>query len=177
MLYHANYATSGVSSAVCRLDTIYWNSFVSTPTTNTKDSLNYLLGSNFKLSGGLGISINRYSFLEQTYQLDTLSKYTAKIAKTERSSSTAIKIYWNEVSDAAAYNLEYRAIDSTEWTTASNSITGLNYTVNNLTPGATYCFRVNAFFFLNGKITQQRSQNQSNRRSPQTLPQTVQIGE
>ncbi len=145
MLYHANYATSGVSSAVCRLDTIYWNSFVSTPTTNTKDSLNYLLGSNFKLSGGLGISINRYSFLEQTYQLDTLSKYTAKITKTERSSSTAIKIYWNEVSDAAAYNLEYRAIDSTEWTTASNSITGLNYTVNNLTPGATYCFRVNAF--------------------------------
>ena len=147
ILYHANYATSGISAGVCRLDTIYWNSFVSTPTTNTSDSLNYLLGSNLKLSGGLGISINRYSFLEQTYQLDSLSKYTAKIVKTERSSTTSVKVYWNEVSDATAYNLEYRTIDSPNWITASNSITDLNFTVKNLTCGVTYCFRVNAFVF------------------------------
>ncbi len=145
MLYHSNYATSGVSASACRVDTVYWNSFVSSPTANTNGSLNYLLGSNLKLSGGLGMSINRYSFLEQNYQLDSLSKYTGKITKTERSSSTSIKVYWKEISDATAYNLEYRAYDSSEWKTASNQITATNYTVKNLTVGVTYCFRVNAF--------------------------------
>lgn len=145
MLYHSNYATSGISSAVCRLDTVYWNSFVSNPVSNTTGSLNYLLGSNLKRVGGLGMSINRYSFLEQTYQLDSLSKYTGKITKTERSSSTSVKVYFKEISDATAYNLEYRAFDSPDWTVASNKITATNYTVKNLTPGVTYCFRVNAF--------------------------------
>lgn len=148
-LYHSNYATSGVSSAVCRVDTVYWKSFISNPTSNTSSSLNLLLGSNFKRSGGVGMSINRYSFLEQNYQLDSLTKYTSQIIKTERDSSTSIKIYFKQIPDATAYAVEYRANDSSKWITSTDSATGESYSVKNLTPGVTYCFRVRAF--ANGK--------------------------
>ena len=145
MLYHSNYATSGISSAVCRVDTVYWKSFIANPTTNVTGSLNLLLGSNFRRTGGVGMSLNRYSFLEQHYQLDSLTKYTSEITKTERDSSTSVKIYFKQIPDATAYSLEYRASDSNKWTTASNNITALSYSVKNLTPGVTYCFRVRAF--------------------------------
>ena len=145
MLYHSNYATSGISSAVCRVDTVYWKSFITNPTTNVTGSLNLLLGSNFRRTGGVGMSLNRYSFLEQYYQLDSLTKYTSEITKTERDSSTSVKIYFKQIPDATAYSLEYRASDSNKWTTASNNITALSYSVKNLTPGVTYYFRVRAF--------------------------------
>ena len=90
-----------------------------------------------------------YSFLEQYYQLDSLTKYTSEITKTERDSSTSVKIYFKQIPDATAYSVQYRASDSNKWITASNNITALNYSVKNLTTGAAYCFRVRAF--ANGK--------------------------
>lgn len=149
MLYHSNYATSGISSSVCRIDTVYWKSFIANPTSNKSNSLNLLLGSNFRRTGGVGMSLNRYSFLEQYYQLDSLTKYTSEITKTERDSSTSVKIYFKQIPDATAYSVQYRASDSNKWITASNNITALNYSVKNLTTGAAYCFRVRAF--ANGK--------------------------
>lgn len=149
MLYHSNYATSGIPSSACRVDTVYWKSFIANPTSNTSNSLNLLLGSNFKRSGGIGMSLNRYSFLEQYYQLDSLTKYTSDITKTERDSSTSVKVYFKQIADATAYSVEYRASDSDKWTTASSNITSLSYSVKNLTTGATYCFRVRAL--VNGQ--------------------------
>ena len=138
MLYHSNYATSGISSSVCRIDTVYWKSFIANPTSNKSNSLNLLLGSNFRRSGGVGMSLNRYSFLEQYYQLDSLTKYTSEITKTERDSSTSVKIYFKQIPDATAYSVQYRASDSNKWITASNNVTALNYSVKNLTTGAAY---------------------------------------
>lgn len=146
---HANYETPGIPASACRVDTIYWDSFVSNPNANatsngTITSLNLLLGSGLKMTQGFGISLNRYSFLESKYTLQSLSSTTCSIKKTERMSTTSIKVVWNTVSGATAYGLEYREINSNSWLSASDCITADNYTVGNLTTGLTYCFRVRA---------------------------------
>lgn len=98
-----------------------------------------------KLTQGMGISINRYSYLEPVYWLDSLSKYIPTVTKTERTRCTSIKVSRNEVDGATAYSLEYRKQEDTEWSVASYSILTTNYTVTSLTTGSTYCFRVRAF--------------------------------
>ncbi|MCD7797739.1 MAG: fibronectin type III domain-containing protein [Clostridiales bacterium] len=108
-------------------------------------SLNLLFGSTMKLTQGMGISINRYSYLEPVYWLDSLSKYIPTVTKTERTRCTSIKVSRNEVDGATAYSLEYRKQEDTEWSVASYSILTTNYTVTSLTTGSTYCFRVRAF--------------------------------
>lgn len=149
-LYHSNYATSGVSAAVCRLDTIYWSSFTSSPTANSYDkngnivSLNLLWGNKLKQQYSLGLSLNRYTYLEQKYQLDSLSKYKSGITKTERTSSTAVKVYWKSIENAAAYKLEYRQSTISEWTVYSDNILQTDCNITNLNIGTEYCFRVSA---------------------------------
>lgn len=148
---HSNYETGNIPASACRVDTIYWNSFISNPMANQYDSngnivsLNYLFGSNMKLTQGMGLSINRYSFLETKYYLDTFSRYTPTITKTERMSCSSIKVYWKPIDGVAAYSLEYRRQDCPDWTVASYSIATTDYTVKNLEIGSTYCFRLRAF--------------------------------
>lgn len=134
MLYHSNYATSGISSSVCRIDTVYWKSFIANPTSNKSNSLNLLLGSNFRRTGGVGMSLNRYSFLEQYYQLDSLTKYTSEITKTERDVQLPLKFI------SSRYRMlriqrQYRQAIQIKWITASNNITALNYSVKILQQG------------------------------------------
>lgn len=148
---HSNYETKNVPATACRVDTVYWNSFIANPTSNEYDSngnlvsLNLLLGSNMKLTQGMGLSLNRYAFLENTYYLDTLSMYTPTITKTERKSCTSIKVFWKAVEGAAAYSVEYRNSQDAVWGVASQWTTATDYTVGGLSIGAAYCFRVRAF--------------------------------
>lgn len=55
--------------------------------------------------------------------------------------STSATLNWNAVSGASSYSIKYRKSTSNSWTNISN-ITGTSRTITNLTPGATYQWRV-----------------------------------
>lgn len=147
---HSNYETQNVSASVCRVDTIYWNSFLSNLNNVYDDSgniisINYLFGSQFKLAQGFGLSLNRYSNIESKYILDSARSIDCKITKTERASTTSVKLTWNSVRGATAYSIDYRLNYDLNWINASYAITDTSFTVENLQVGQTYLFRVSAF--------------------------------
>lgn len=140
-IYHANYETTVYSRNSCHIDTIYWESFKSSPKRNTSNSLNALFYNKMKTSG-LGITINRYSNYTSIYELVTAG---APVIKTTRSSPTAIKVSWNTVRDAQRYRVEYKKTSDSAYTTATDSCKNTSYTVNKLTLNASYDFRVCAY--------------------------------
>ena len=58
---------------------------------------------------------------------------------------TSIPLTWDAVTGAAKYRVEYRVSGADTWTTASDSITGEAYTVEELTCGTSYAVQVSAF--------------------------------
>ena len=60
-------------------------------------------------------------------------------------SRTRIDLSWNAVTGAANYRVEYRRSSSSNWTTASSSISGTSYRVTGLACGRSYRFRVAAY--------------------------------
>jgi hypothetical protein len=150
---HSNYETNYIPATAVRVDTIYWQSLIDNPVNNEYNgseirSLNLLFGTQMKLTQGFGISINRFSKLEQSFYLDKGTRYKAKITKTERKSCTSVNVKWKKIDGASAYCLEYKA-GSGGYRVVSVDITADNYTVTGLTVGTLYTFRVKAY--ANGK--------------------------
>ena len=58
---------------------------------------------------------------------------------------TSIPLTWDAVTGAAKYRVEYRVSGADTWTTASDTITTASYTVDDLTCGTAYEFRVSIY--------------------------------
>ncbi|MCY3913922.1 MAG: cadherin domain-containing protein [Chloroflexi bacterium] len=58
---------------------------------------------------------------------------------------TSIPFTWDAVTGATKYRVEYRVSDADTWTTASDAITAAAYTVEELTCGTAYEFRVSIY--------------------------------
>ncbi len=58
---------------------------------------------------------------------------------------TEVDLSWDAVSGAAKYRVEYRLSTSSSWTTDDASVTGTSHTVDGLTCGTAYDFRVSAY--------------------------------
>ncbi len=147
--FHSNYETMNIPSSACRLDSIYWDSFLKNPTVNDYDgdaihSMNLLFGSHMKLTGGMGMSLNRCSNLESKYYLDVCSKKVPDIIKTERTSISSVKIQWQDLKFAEKYSVEMKLSSDKNWTLVSNSVKSNSYDFKKLKTGSTYQFRVRA---------------------------------
>lgn len=134
--YHSNYGSDN-----CRIDTIYWDSFRTSPKKSTSNSLNALFYNKMK-QGGLGITINRFSNYSSVYEVVTAG---APVITTTRSSPTSVKVSWNTVSGAEKYKIEYKKSSDSEYTITSDLCTNKYYTVKNLILGESYDFRVCAY--------------------------------
>ncbi|MGN0522255.1 MAG: fibronectin type III domain-containing protein [Eubacterium sp.] len=147
---HSNYETNYIPSTACRLDDIYWDSFLNDPMNNDYDgdtlhSLNLLFGSPMKLTGGMGMSLNRFTDLESKYYLDVYSQKVPEITKTERTSISSIKIEWTKLSFASKYCVEKKLSTESSWTTVSGNVKSNSYNFTGLTTGGIYQFRVRAY--------------------------------
>lgn len=147
---HSNYQTNNIAASAVRVDTIYWSKFIADPNHNLYSgdsivSLNLLFGSQMKLEGGFGISINRYSKLSSKYQLVKYDRYIPTITSTERSSSTSIKVKWDAISGAQYTSVEFKAANDKSWKVATSNAPQNYFDVKGLTMGVKYSFRVRVF--------------------------------
>lgn len=145
-LFHSNYNVSPYNRAQCHIDNVYWDSFRASPTKTARNSDGslYSLNAMFYATmqrGGIGITINRYSKYEDKFYLVGAA---IPSVRTERTSTTSIKVKWDEIIGASKYKIQYKKSSETNFKTLSDSSTDLSYTVKNLTIGTTYNFRVAA---------------------------------
>ena len=63
----------------------------------------------------------------------------------EAAGADSVPLSWSAVPNASKYRVEYRAGMDGEWSTASDSVTETNYTVEGLNSNTTYEFRVSAY--------------------------------
>ena len=59
--------------------------------------------------------------------------------------ATSVPLTWAAVPNAATYRVEYRVSGAEPWTTADDTLTGTTHTVEGLTCGTAYEFRVSAY--------------------------------
>ena len=59
--------------------------------------------------------------------------------------ATSVPLRWDAVANSATYRVEYRTSSATAWTTADDTLTGTTATVDGLTCGSAYAFRVSAY--------------------------------
>lgn len=145
VIYHSNYASKGNTSDTCHFDTIYWDSFRSSPTksanaSNGDYSLNAMFYAKMK-SGGLGITINRYAKYENKFYI---LKVTVPSVDCFNSSTTSLKLQWSKISDASKYQVQYKKSGESAYKDAATACTSNSTDVKNLTPGLSYDFRVRA---------------------------------
>lgn len=144
VIYHSNYASKGNTSNTCHFDTIYWDSFRSSPTKSaTASNGDYSLNAMFyaKMSGGLGITINRYTKYESKFYL---LKVTVPSVDCINASTTSLKLQWSEISGASKYQIQYKKSTDSSFANASTGCTATSFEIKNLTPGVTYNFKVRA---------------------------------
>ena len=58
---------------------------------------------------------------------------------------TSVSLSWDEVSNTSKYRVEYRLATSASWTTDDDTLTTISHTVDGLTCGTEYQFRVSAY--------------------------------
>ena len=144
VIYHSNYASKGNTSNTCHFDTIYWDSFRSSPTKSaTASNGDYSLNAMFyaKMSGGLGITINRYTKYESKFYL---LKVTVPSVDCINASTTSLKLQWSEISGASKYQIQYKKSTDSSFANASTGCTSTSFAIKNLMPGVTYDFKVRA---------------------------------
>ena len=147
-ILHSNYQIAQNNRDSCHIDDIYWDSFRENPTKHIKNSdgtlysLNAMFYNTMKDGRGLGITINRYSKYEEKFYLVGAA---IPCVKTERTSSTSIKVKWDEILSATKYRVQYKKSSATSFTTVTENCTNCYYTIGNLTVGDTYNFRVAAY--------------------------------
>ena len=150
-VYHSNYQIAQYGKETCHIDNIYWESFRSSPTKHIKNSdgtlysLNAMFYNTMKV-GGVGITINRYTNYTQKFFPVTAAVPSVSVSS---ASSTGIRVEWNALDYANAYCVQYKKSNESNYTTASSDCTELSYTVENLTIGETYDFRVAAYIGSN----------------------------
>ncbi len=147
VIYHSNYASKGNSSASCHFDTIYWDSFASSPTescyaSNGDYSLNAIFYSKMKV-GGLGISINRYTHYDDLFYA---VKNTVPEISLTRCATDSIKVSWITIDGASKYQVQYKKSTDSKYTTATSSCKNNYYCVSKLQVGTKYNFRVRACY-------------------------------
>ena len=147
-IFHSNYNIGGYSREACHIDDLIWSNFRANPTKHDKNpdntliSLNAMFYNTMKDGRGLGITINRYSKYEDKYYLVGAA---IPCVKTERTSSSSIKVKWDEIVGATKYKIQYKKSADANFTTLSDNCTDFSYNVKNLTVGTTYNFRVAAY--------------------------------
>ena len=147
-IFHSNYNIGGYSREACHIDDLIWANFRANPTKHDKNpdntliSLNAMFYNTMKDGRGLGITINRYSKYEDKFYLVGAA---IPSVKTERTSSSSIKVKWDEIIGATKYKIQYKKSSDTNFTTLSDNCTDISYNVKNLTVGTTYNFRVAAY--------------------------------
>ncbi len=142
-IFHSNYGSDN-----CQIDTIYWSSFISNPTTNCTvsgvNSRNTILTAKMGAKG-LGISVNRFTNYNSLFYSVGVAADIAPTASAKSVSSTTITVSWNAVSGATKYQVDYRLVGTSSFTKASDTETKTSYDVKYLTVGSTYEFRVRAY--------------------------------
>lgn len=145
-VYHANYETVDHPRSSCHIDTIYWKEWRKNHNENTYDSNGHLYSINRMFAtkmnnGGIGITVNRYTNYEKKYYL-----FGAAVPEltSSRYSSTGIKLEWDKIKNADKYQIQYKKSKDSSYKTASSSCKSLSYTMDGLTTGEKYDFRVRA---------------------------------
>lgn len=145
-VFHANYETVDHPRSSCHIDTIYWKEWRKNHNENTYDSKGHLYSINRMFAtkmnnGGIGITVNRYTNYEKKYHLVGAA---VPDVTSSRYSSTGIKLEWDKIKNADKYQIQYKKSSDSSYKTASSSCKSLSYTIDGLTTGATYNFRVRA---------------------------------
>lgn len=146
-IYHSNYETSDYARSTCHIDDIVWSSFLSAPTktqynsNGNMTSLNAIFYNKMK-SGGLGISINRYTKYGDMY---TAVYPTVPSIILSYDTSSSIKAQWGKIENATKYQLQYKKTSDTSYTTFSSTITANNCVITGLTTGTEYDIRARAY--------------------------------
>lgn len=146
-IYHSNYQIAQNSRSSCHVDNIYWDSYRKNPTQTIKNadgtlySLNAMLYNTMKV-GGVGITINRYKKYEDKFYLVGAA---VPAVTTERTSTTSIRLKWDEIVGAKKYRVQYKKSGESSFTTVTENCTELTYNITGLTVGTKYDFRVAAY--------------------------------
>lgn len=165
-IYHSNYATTGYSSKVCHIDTIYWQNMRQNPTRTTYDSndgiysLNAIFYSTMKVSGsgGIGISVSHYKNYGNLFSYDgndniaTDEDNNDDVSPDElevtgltvtNQECNKIEFEWDEVDDATKY---YVAVNNqTKGTSFGKTVTDSDTNIAGLDPGNVYQIKVCAY--------------------------------
>lgn len=163
-IYHANYQIGQYSKESCHVDNIYWDSFRENPTQNIKNSdgslysLNAFLYNTMKVSGagGVGVTINRCKKYDTLFSSPAVSdddtptttqpttETPAKVTgiTVTGKTKTSISIKWTGVKNASKYYI-YITNDK-RGTNFNKTVTTTSTSLNNLTEGNTYTFKIRA---------------------------------
>lgn len=150
-IYHSNYETADYPRSSCHIDNIIWSSFLENPTKTQYNSngnmisLNAIFYNKMK-SGGLGITINRYSkYLDIYNQVGP----TIPVLSASNKTSTSLSVSWKSIIGAEKYEVRYKKADDKDYKVLSNSITKTSCSITNLKTGSEYNLKARAY--VNGK--------------------------
>lgn len=155
-IYHSNYGYANYTSAMCHIDTIYWDSFIKNPTKSIYNSDNSCYSANSIFynkmkNGGVGITINRYSKYDDMFEAGsttttepilTVTSKPAKVVGLEATNIAGdnVTIKWDKASSASKYYIYIK--NDTKGTNFNKTVTETSAKLNGLTEGNTYTIYV-----------------------------------